>query len=150
MASQIADRLKADVIAAMKAKQKDRLGILRQVQAALKQIEVDERRELTDEDVLKALQAYAKKVRDSADGAQKAGRDDLAAEAQAELAIVQEYLPQPLTDDELAAIVEETIAEVGAGGMKDMGKVMQAVMPKVTGRAEGGRISAIVKQKLAG
>jgi hypothetical protein len=150
MASEIADRLKQDVIKAMKAKEKERLGVLRQIQAAIKQQEVDQRRELTDEDVLQVLQAYAKKVRDAADGAEKAGRDDLAANARTELQVVQAYLPAALSDAELTAVVQEAIAEVGATGPRDMGKVMKAVMPRITGRAEGGRVSALVKQKLAG
>jgi len=150
MASEIAARIKDDVIKAMKAKEKERLGVLRQVQAAIKQVEVDERRELDDEDVLKALQSYAKKVRDAADGAAKAGRDDLAAAAQTELEVVQQYLPRELTDAELGALVDEAIAEAGATGPADMGKVMKTIMPRVTGRAEGGRISAMVKRKLSG
>jgi hypothetical protein len=150
MASEIADRLKQDVIKAMKAKEKERLGVLRQVQAAIKQQEVDQRRELTDQDVLQVLQAYAKKVRDAAEGAEKAGRDDLAASAQSELQVVQAYLPAALSDAELDAVVQEAIAEVGATGPRDMGQVMKAVMPRITGRAEGSRVSALVKQKLAG
>ena len=150
MASEIYDRLKTDVIKAMKAKEKERLGVLRQIQAAIKQVEIDQRKELDDPDVLQILQSYAKKVRDAADGAHKAGREDLAAAAQTELEVVQTYLPAELSDAELGALVQEAIAEVGAAGPQDMGKVMKAIMPRVTGRAEGGRVSAMVKQKLVG
>ncbi|HOX25075.1 MAG TPA: GatB/YqeY domain-containing protein [Candidatus Krumholzibacteria bacterium] len=150
MPSQIAARLKADVIAAMKAKDKERLGVLRQVQAAIKQVEVDTRVALDDAGVLKVLQAYAKKVRDSIEGAEKARREDLVAASQAELALVKSYLPAELDDAELAAIVDAAIGEVGAAGPKDLGKVMKAVQPRVVGRAEGARVSAMVKARLAG
>jgi uncharacterized protein len=150
MPSEIASRLKEDVIVAMKARDKERLGVLRQLQAALKQVEVDERRELDDAAVIKVLQAYAKKVRDTLSSAEQAGRDDLAQGARFEHALVETYLPAAISDDDLAAAVEAAIAETGATGPKDMGKVMQAVMARVTGRAEGGRVSAMVKSKLVG
>lgn len=150
MPSEIAARLKQDVIAAMKAKEKARLGVLRQLQAAVKQVEIDKRIELDDAGVMTVLQAYGKKVRDSLESAEKAEREDLAAAARAEMVIVKEYLPAELSDDALAAAVDEAIAESGAEGPRDMGKVMKAVMPKVTGRAEGGRVSAMVKSRLAG
>jgi len=150
MPSAIAERLKQDVVVAMKAKDKDRLGVLRMLQSALKQVEVDERKELQDEDVLRILQSYAKKVRDALDGARKANRADLIAANESELAIVQSYLPAALTDAELAALVAEVMQEVGAAGMKDMGKVMAALKARVAGKAEGGRVSAVVKQALQG
>ncbi|MBD3220581.1 GatB/YqeY domain-containing protein [bacterium] len=150
MPSEILARIKQDTVAAMKAKDKARLGILRQVSAAIKQVEIDERRELDDAGVLAILQKYAKQVRDSLESAEKAGRDEAVAEAEAELAIVKEYLPAELDDTELAAIVDETIAETGASGPRDMGAVMKAIMPRVTGRADGSRVSAMVKSKLVG
>lgn len=148
MPSEIAIRLKADTIAAMKAKEKARLAILRQLGAALKQVEVDKREELDDEGALKVIQSYAKKVKDTLASAQNAGRPEMVADAEAELAIVQEYLPAEMDDDALAALVAEAVAESGAAGPQDMGKVMKAVMPKVAGRADGSRISAMVKAKL--
>lgn len=150
MPSAIAERLKQDVVAAMKAKDKDRLGVLRMLQSALKQVEVDERKELQDEDVLRILQAYAKKVRDALDGARKGNREDLIAANEAELVIVQSYLPAALTDDELNALVAEVVRETGAAGMKDMGKVMAALKARVAGKADGGRVSVAVKQALQG
>ncbi|MEZ4387499.1 MAG: GatB/YqeY domain-containing protein [Candidatus Krumholzibacteriia bacterium] len=150
MPSQIVARLKADTIAAMKAKDKPLLGVLRQLQAAFKQVEVDQRIELDDEGAMKVLQSYAKKVRDTLESARGAGRAELVAEAEAELAIVKGYLPAELSDEELAAAVDAAVAEVGAQGPQDMGKVMKAVMAKVTGRADGGRVSAMVKQRLVG
>jgi uncharacterized protein YqeY len=148
MPSAIAERLKQDVIAAMKAKDKDRLGVLRMLQSALKQVEVDERKELQDEDVIRILQSYLKKVRDAQDGARKAGREELIAANDAELAIVQSYLPAAFTDDELTALIAEAIRETGAAGPKDMGKVIQVVKTRAAGKAEGARISAAVKQAL--
>jgi uncharacterized protein len=150
MPSAIAERLKQDVVAAMKAKDKDRLGVLRMLQAALKQVEVDERKELQDEDVLRILQSYAKKVRDALDGAHKGNRADLIAANEAELVIVQSYLPAAMTDDELNALVAEVVRETGAAGMKDMGKVMAALKARVAGKADGGRVSVAVKQALQG
>ena len=146
----IAAALKTAVVAAMKAKEKDRLAVLRMLQAAVKQVEVDERRELTDEDVLKILASYARKVRDQMDGAEQSGRADLVARAEAELAIVQEFLPAALDDAELEAIVRAAIAEVGATTPREMGAVMKAVLPRVAGRADGGRVSAAVKKQLGG
>jgi len=150
MSSVIAARLQADVIAAMKAKDKERLGVLRQLQAAIKQVEIDTRKELDDDDVLKVLMAYAKKVRDTLESAEKAAREDLAAGAREEQAIVQVYLPAALGDDELGAIVDEVIAETGAASPKDMGKAIKGVMARVKGGAEGARVSAMVKSKLVG
>lgn len=150
MPSAIAAQLKQDVIAAMKAKDKPLLGVLRQLQAAIKQVEIDTRKELDDDGVLKVFQAYAKKVRDTLASAEKADREDMAADARTELEMVKVYLPAELSDEELAKAVDEAVAEAGAQGPQDMGKVMKAVMPKVTGRADGGRVSAMVKSRLVG
>jgi len=147
--SETADRLKSDVVTAMKAREKERLGVLRMLQAALKQLEVDTRRELEEADVVKAIATYARKVKDQLESAREAGREDLAARAEAELALVGDYLPAELSDDELETVVRGAIAEVGAASPRDMGQVMKAVMPKVAGRAEGGRISALVKKLLS-
>jgi uncharacterized protein len=150
MPSEIVARLKQDTIAAMKAKDKVLLGVLRQLQAAVKQVEIDQRIELDDEAALKVIQGYAKKVRDTLEAAQKAGRAEMQAEAEAELAVVKAYLPAELSDDALAALVDQAVAEAGASGPQDMGAVMKAVMPKVAGRADGGRVSAMVKKRLVG
>jgi uncharacterized protein YqeY len=146
----IAAELKTAVVAAMKAKEKDRLAVLRMLQAAVKQVEVDERRDLTDDDVLKILASYARKVKDQMDGAEQSGRADLVARAEAELAIVQEFLPAALDDAELETIVRAAVAEVGATTPREMGAVMKAVLPRVAGRADGGRVSAMVKRLLGG
>ena len=147
--NELAARLKQEVVAAMKARAKDRLGVLRMLQAAVKQIEVDERRELDDADIMKVLTSYARKVKDQIASYGEGGRDELLAAAKAEMAIVAEFLPAELTYAELETIVREAVAETGAAGPGDMGKVMKAVMPRTTGRADGSRVSALVKQVLA-
>lgn len=148
--SELAARLQADVVTAMKAKDKDRLGILRQMQAAIKQVEVDTRKELSDADVQKVLASYAKKVKDTLASTAGTGRDDLKAAAEAELAIVTAYLPAELSDAELEAVVRQAIAESGAASPADMGKVMKVAVPLVAGKADGSRVSAMVKGLLAG
>jgi uncharacterized protein YqeY len=148
--SEIAARLQAAVVAAMKAKDKERLGVLRMLQAALKQVEVDTRAELDDAGVIKVLASYAKKVKDQVKSYGEGGRDDLKAAAEAELAIVGEFLPAEMSDTELEAIVAAVVAETGASGPQDMGRVMKEVMPRTAGRADGSRVSAMVKRKLTG
>ena len=148
--SEIALRLKNEVVTAMKARAKDRLGVLRMMQSSVKQLEVDERRELSDEDILKVLTSYAKKVKDQVKSYGEGGRDDLLAAAEAELVIVNEFLPAEMSDQDLAAVVTAVIQETGAAGPADMGKVMKAVMPRTRGRADGSRISAMVKKTLGG
>ncbi len=148
--SEIAARLKSEIIVSMKSRDKDRLGVLRMMQAAVKQVEVDERRDLCDEDVLKVLSSYAKKVKDQVKSYGEGGRADLLAAAEAELLIVNEFLPAEISDEELATIVATVIQEIGAAGPADMGKVMKAVMPRTAGLADGSRVSAMVKKTLVG
>ncbi len=147
---ELAQRLQSDIVAAMKAKEKEKLGILRMVQAAVKQVEVDERRELTDEDVTKIINSYARKVKDQIKSYGEGGRAELLAAAEQELALVSTYLPEEMDDAQLEQIVRDAVAEVGAAGPQDMGKVMKAVMPKTAGRADGSKVSALVKQVLLG
>ena len=146
--SETAARLQADIITAMKARDKERLGVLRMMQAALKDREVNERKELDENDVVEVLTKYGRKVKDQLQGCRDAGRDEQVAVVEAELAIVGAYLPAELGDEELAVLVDEAIAEVGASGPRDMGQVMKTVMPKVGVRAEGSRVSALVKARL--
>ena len=148
--SEIAVRLQQEVVTAMKAKDRDRLGVLRMLQAALKKVEVAERRELTDEDVLRVLTSYGRKVKDQIASYGEGGRPELQAAAEAELIIVGEFLPAELEDAELETIVREAVAATGASGPQDMGKVMKAVMPRTAGRADGSRVSALVKRILVG
>lgn len=148
--SEVATKLQQEVIVAMKARDKARLGVLRMLQAAVKQVEVDERKELEDDDVLKILTSYARKVKDQISSYGDAGRDELKTAAEVELTIVAEFLPAEMTDEELAAIVAAAVTETGASGPQDMGKVMKAVLAQTTGRADGGRVSALVKKSLVG
>jgi uncharacterized protein YqeY len=144
--------LKAQIIddmkAAMKGGEKARLGVIRLITAAIKQREVDERIELDDEQVLIVLDKMVKQRRDSIKQYTDAGREDLAAIEEAEVEIIQTYLPAALSEDEIAAIVEAAIAQTGASSMADMGKVMGIVKPQVQGRGDMGAVSGIVKQKL--
>ena len=135
--------------AAMKGGDKPRLAVIRLILAAIKQREVDERIELNDEQVLAVLDKMVKQRRDSIKQYGDAGRDDLANAEQAEIVIIQDYLPEALSDDEIAAIIEQAISDTGAESMKDMGKVMGKVKPQVQGRADVGAVSGLVKQKLA-
>jgi len=148
--SEIAARLQQDVITAMKAKDKGRLGVLRMLQAALKQVEVDQRKELEDAEVMKVLTSYGRKVKDQISSYGDAGRDELRQAAEAELEIVAEYLPEEMSDEELTALITAAVAETGAVGPQDMGKVMKAVLAQTSGRADGGRVSALVKKSLVG
>ena len=135
---------------AMKAGDKRRLGAVRLILAAVKQKEVDERKELADPEVLAVLEKMLKQRRDSISQYEQAGRTDLAEQEAFEVGVIQGYLPAALGDAEIAALIEEAIAATGAKAMADMGKVMAIVKPKIQGRADMGAVSARVKQRLAG
>lgn len=148
--SEVAGKIQQEVIAAMKAKDKARLGVLRMVQAAVKQVEVDERRDLTDADIMKILTSYSRKVKDQITSYGDAGRTELKEAAEAELAVVGEFLPAEMTDEELSTVIAAAVADTGAAGPQDMGKVMKTVLEKTAGRADGGRVSGLVKKALVG
>ncbi len=133
---------------AMKAKDTHTRDALRLLDAAFKQIEVDERRELSDEDTIKIIQKQVKQRADAMSQYKEAGRDDLYDVEAAEVAIYEKYLPKQLSDDELVSAVKEIIAQVNATSMKDMGKVMGASSKKLAGIADGKRINEVVKQLL--
>lgn len=141
---QITDAMKA----AMKGGDKARLGVVRLILAAIKQREVDERIELDDSQVLAVLDKMVKQRRDSIQQYSDAGRDDLASQEAAEIDVIQEFLPAGLSEQEILAIIDAAIAESGAESVRDMGKVMAIVKPKVQGRADVGAVSGLVKQKL--
>lgn len=141
-------RINEDVKTAMRGRDKDRLSTLRMILAAIKQKEVDDRIELDEGQVLVVLDKLAKQHRDSIEQFSKAGRDDLVTKETTELAVVSEYLPQPLSDAEIDTLVEEAIVTTAAAGMQDMGKVMGLLKPKVQGRADMAKVSGNVKQKL--
>jgi uncharacterized protein YqeY len=133
---------------AMRAKDKVRLGTIRLILAELKRIEVDERIELDDARVLTVLDKMVKQRRDSITQYEAAERPELADKEQQELEVIKTFLPQPLSDAEITQIIDDAIAESGASTMQDMGKVMAIVKPQVQGRADMGKISGLVKQKL--
>lgn len=133
---------------AMRARDDTRKIPLRLVMAAIKEAEIDKQEELKDEDILRLVQKEVKSRLESIADAEKAGREDLIATAKAEMAVLQEYLPEQLSPEELEALVKEAIAEQGATSMADMGVVMKAAMAKVQGRADGGQISQLVRQLL--
>lgn len=147
----IKDQLTVDMKEAMKDREngKLRLAVIRMVRANIKNVEINNKQELSDDEVLAVLMKEVKMRQDSLEEFQKAGRDELVAQAKEEIEILEKYLPEALGDDELRAIVAEVVAEVGATGPKDMGKVMPAVMAKTKGRADGKRINAMVRELLA-
>jgi hypothetical protein len=148
--AELKDRIRADLTVAMRARDQVRLRALRMALTAITNEEVagEESRELSDEDVVKVLTREAKKRREAAEAFGSAGRADQAAAERAEGDVLAEYLPAQLGDDELARIVSEVIAELGASGMSAMGQVMKAVTPRVAGRAEGARVAAEVRRRL--
>ncbi|MGL6493023.1 GatB/YqeY domain-containing protein [Aeromonas veronii] len=143
------NQLKDQQKLAMLAKDKARLGAIRLLMAEIKQREVDTRIELNDEDILAVVTKMVKQRRDSISQFEAAGRQDLADKESAEIVVLQEFLPQQLTADEIAALIEQAITESGAAVMADMGKVMAVLKPKIQGRADVGAVSAQVKTRLA-
>ncbi|WAF77745.1 GatB/YqeY domain-containing protein [Aeromonas dhakensis] len=143
------DQLKDQQKLAMLAKDKQRLGAIRLLMAEIKQREVDTRVELDDQDILAVVTKMVKQRRDSISQFEAAGRQDLADKESAEIVVLQEFLPQQLTAAEIAALIEQVIAESGAAVMADMGKVMAVLKPKIQGRADVGAVSAQVKTRLA-
>lgn len=142
-------QLTDDMKTAMKAGDKERLGVVRLILAALKQREVDERIEITDDIVLAVLEKMLKQRKDSISQFEAAGRDDLAQIEKMESAIIQTYLPQPLSAEEVQVLVAQAIADTGADGPQAMGKVIAALKPQLAGRADMGVVSGLVKTALA-
>ena len=133
---------------AMRAKDKVRLGTIRMIQAEIQRVEVDERVELNDERILAVMDKMQKQRKDSITQYLAAERPELAEKEQQELEVIKTFLPQPLSDTEIAQIIDDAIAASGASSMQDMGKVMALVKPQIQGRADMGSISGLVKQKL--
>ncbi len=138
-----------DMKAAMRAKETARLGAIRLLLAAMKQREVDERIELSDADVVSIIEKMLKQRRDSISQYEAANRHDLADVEKFEVTILQAYMPQQLNEAEIAAVIDAVIAETGASGPQDMGKVMGAVKPKLAGRADMGKVSGLIKAQLS-
>jgi uncharacterized protein YqeY len=146
------EQLRADLTTAIKARDELSSSTLRMVLTAITNEEVagKQARQLSDDDIVKVLSREAKKRREAYDAYTQAGRAELAAREQAELGVIETYLPQQLTDDEVNALVRETITETGAAGPQAMGQVMKALTPKVAGRADGAKVAAEVRRQLVG
>lgn len=143
------DRIAEATKTAMKAREKERVAVMRLINAEIKRFEVDERAEATDEVVLDILNRMQKQRNDSITAFEEAGRDELVAQEAMELTIIKEFMPAALSEDEVKAIVTEAIAETGAASMKDMGKVMGKINGPLKGKADMGAVSALVKSLLA-
>ncbi len=156
------EQLKNDMKEAMKAREKDRLAVIRSIQAELKNVGIEKKGSeglteevsspaeyLNEQEMLGVLRSMVKKRKDSAEAYTAGGRQDLVEVEMAEVAIIETYLPQPLSEAEMEALVKEAIAEIGASGMQDMGKVMKACQAKADGRADGKVISGLVRSLLA-
>ena len=142
-------QISEDMKNAMRAKDSVRLGAIRLLLSAIKQREVDERIELTDSDVISVIEKMLKQRRDSIAAYESAKRTDLADIEKFEVTVLQTYLPQQLTENEVKAILEKVVADTGAAGMKDMGAVMAAIKPLVVGKADMGKISGLIKTRLS-
>lgn len=144
------EQLSEAVKNAMRNKDKVRLGTLRMAQSAIKQIEIDERRELSDEDVLQVLDKMLKQRRDAAAQYDDAGREELGDQERAEMVVIEEFMPGAMTEDELDVLIRTTIHSLGAQGMQDMGRVMNELKPQVVGRGDIGHLSKRVREVLTG
>ena len=143
------DQINDDLKAAMRSGETVRRDTIRLLTAALKQREVDERKTLTDGDILAVIEKMIKQRRDSISQFEQGGRQDLADKEKLELTLLQTYMPQAMSEDELAAAIAAAVAETGAAGPADMGKLMAVLKPKLAGRADMGKVSAAVKAQLA-
>lgn len=145
----IQTQLKNDMMAAMKAKDKDTLNTVRSLRAAIQSKKLELNKDLTEEDVIGVIAKAAKQRKDSIESFKQGGRDDLVAEEEKELKVIKKYMPQMMSEAEIEKIVDQVIAATGATSMRDMGKVMGGIMPKVKGKADGGLVNAVVKRKLS-
>ena len=146
--SDLLNQIKSGMKDAMRNKEKVRLAAIRMLLAAIKQIEVDQRKEITDTDVLTVLDKMIKQRRDSIAQFEYAGRDELADIEKQEIEALQVYMPQPLTDDEISSLIDQALADSGAESMRDMGKVMAILKPKLQGKADMGAVSGKIKARL--
>ncbi|MDH5230030.1 MAG: GatB/YqeY domain-containing protein [Gammaproteobacteria bacterium] len=149
MSETLKERLQQAVKDAMKAREKERLGVIRLIMAAIKQREVDERIELDDTQILAVLEKMVKQRRESISQFELAGRDELAAKEAAEITIISEFQPEPLSDAEVDAAIEQALQSTGASAMKDMGKVMGVLQGQLKGRADMSLVSAKIKARLS-
>lgn len=147
--SSLKERLLEDMKEAMKSKNKQKLSVIRMARAAIKNVEIDKRKDLEDNEVIEVLAKEVKQRRDSIKEYEKAGKEDIVVDLNKEIEILSDYLPEQLTEDELEVLVNESIEELGASSMADMGKVMGTIMPRVKGRADGNIVNTLVRQKLS-
>jgi uncharacterized protein len=145
---ELRSRIEADTIAALKTGAKDKVSTLRMLSAAMKNKQIDKRRPLTEEEVVETVRSLIKQRKDSVEQFAKGNRQDLVDKETAEIAVLEVYLPQQLTREELEAMVRDVVAQAGAQGAKDMGKVMKALIPLVGARADGKLLSELVKNAL--
>jgi uncharacterized protein YqeY len=144
----LSEKLSSDMKSAMKSKETVKLSVIRMVRSEVKNREIDKGESLTDDEIMALLNSFMKKGRDSFEQFTKGGREELAAKEKEEIEIIQSYLPEQLSEDEVTALVKETISETGAGGPKDFGVVMKTVMAKTKGKADGKVVSGLVKKLL--
>jgi len=138
-----------EMVLAAKAKDKLKLSALRMIKNALHNKEIDMKRELGEPEILQVLSSLGKQRQDSIEQFRKGGRTDLVEKEEAELKIIQGFMPEQMSEKDIAEVIEQAVAEVGASGVKDMGKVMKALMPKVAGKADGKLVSELVKKRLS-
>ncbi len=143
------ERLVEEMKQAMKSNDKLRLSTIRMVRSALKNKEIELRKRLEDEEVVKVIQAMVRKGEESVEQFQTGGRTDLVEKETKEIEVLKSFLPQPLSEGEILAIIDQTIQETQASSPKDIGKVMKSVMPKIGGKADGKRINQLVKERLS-
>jgi uncharacterized protein YqeY len=148
MSSALKEQIQDAMKTAMKSGDKERLAVVRLMLSAMKQVEVDERIELDDDRVLGILDKMVKQRRESISQYEQGGRDDLASKEKAEIDVIADFLPQPLSEEEIETIINQAISQTGAESMKDMGKVMGIVKPQITGRADMGAVSGKIKTLL--
>ena len=140
----------ADMKSAMKNGEKEQLATIRLILAAVKQVEVDTRADLSDQDLIAIIDKMGKQRRESIEQFDKAGRDDLSAKEKSELEIISKYLPQALSDAEVTELIDQAMTQTSASSMKDMGAVMAILKPQMQGRADMGQVSKLIKSKLSG
>lgn len=144
------ERLDGDMVKAAKARESERLGVIRFVRSRIKNRQIELQRDLKDEDVIEVLVRIAKQHKESIEQFESGGRDDLVERERRQLAVIEEYLPAQMNEEELSGILDEVIEETGAAGPRDMGAVMKAIMPRVKGRADGKKVKGMVTARLTG
>ncbi|NLM96501.1 MAG: GatB/YqeY domain-containing protein [Halanaerobiaceae bacterium] len=147
--SSLKERLLDDMKMAMKSGEKQRLSVIRMARAAIKNQEIEKRKDLDDDEIIEVLSREVKQRRDAIAEYKKAGKEDIIAGLNKEIEILSEYLPEQLSTEELENLIQELINETGASSMKDIGRVMEAIMPKVKGRADGRIVNQMVQEKLS-